>query len=194
MFQSTARFPDISHFSADVQFHDIKNAGCPLVITKCTEGAHYVDSTYQDFSQRIRSVGLLLGAFLYEDAAPEGPQVAHFFNTAHLQSGDIQPILDAEAAGLTKAETEGALEDLERRGYEPILYCNVSFYRDVLGSPTRWTLWIAGYNTALPTLPVGITLFAWQYSESGKCPGVSGPCDMNRLYIPLAQLHNFLIK
>ena len=192
----TAHFPDISHFEPDVQFHDIAAGGCPLVITKCTEGSGYTDPTYQDFAARVRSVpGLIFFAYVFEDAAPEGSQIAHFFSTAHLHPGDGMPILDAEAAGLTRTETEDALEDMQRRGYsDPILYCDLSYYRDVLGSPTRWLLWLADYTGELPALPDGVRLFGWQHTDRGDCPGVAKPCDMSYLYVPVTELPNSCIQ
>ena len=191
----TAHFPDISHFESDVQFHDIA-ATCPLVITKCSEDAGYTDPTYQPFADRARTVdGLIFGSYVFEDAAPEGPQIAHFFSTAHLQPGDLQPVLDAEAAGLSKMETFAALYDMENRGYRPILYCSLAFYNDVLGSPTRWWLWLAAYRSKLPDLPDSILLFAWQHTDCGVCPGVAKPCDMSYLYVPVADLKaNFCIS
>ena len=187
---ATAHFPDISHFvdPSSVDFHAVAAGGVPLVICKSSQGSHYTDPTYAGFASRIRSVPLILGAYCFLDVAPEGPQVAHFMNVAHLQKGDLQPVIDAEAAGLSKAETFAAMADLEGRGYRPILYCNLSFFADVLGSPTKWWLWLAAYRATLPTLPAGVKLWAWQHNDAGICPGVARPCDMSYLYVPVADL------
>lgn len=186
----TAHFPDISHYTdpSDVDFHAVAAGGVPLVITKATEGNAYVDPTYAAFAQRIRSVPLILGAYCFLDVAPESPQISHFISVAHLRKGDLQPVIDAEAAGLGKMETFAAMADLEGRGYAPLLYCSLSFYNDVLGSPTRWWLWLAAYRATLPALPAGVRLFAWQHSSEGHCPGVARPCDMSYLYVPVADL------
>jgi len=190
----TAHFPDLSHFEPLVSFHDVQAGGCPLVITKCTEGTRYTDPTYPGFADRIRSVpGLLLGAFVFEDAQPEAPQIAHFLSTAHLRAGDLQPFLDAEALGLTRDETFGALDDLGRRGYRPILYCSLAFWRDVLLSPVRWWLWLAAYRDTVPGLPQGVKLWAWQHTDAGACPGVAELCDMSYLFVPVADLPSFCI-
>ncbi len=191
---TTAHFPDISHFEPDVQFHDIA-AGCPLVITKCSEGTGYTDPTYQGFADRARTVpGLIFGSYVFEDAAPADAQIAHYLNAAHLQPGDLQPVVDAEKLGLTRQEVFDALHDLEARGYTPILYASVAFWRDVLGSPLYWWLWIAAYRSTLPAMPNGAKLFAWQHEDAGICPGVAHPCDMSYLYVPLADLPKFCIQ
>jgi len=190
----TAHFPDISHFEPVEDFHAIAAGGAPLVITKATEGTRYTDPTYAGFSSRVRSVAaLILGAYVFEDAAPEGPQVTRFLSAAHLQSGDLQPVVDAEQLGLTRQETEAALHDLERRGYAPILYASLAFWRDVLGGPCRWWLWLAAYRADLPALPDGVNLFAWQHTDHGTCPGVGQPVDMSYLYVPVEDLPKFCI-
>ena len=187
---ATAHFPDISHYTdpASIDFHAVANGGVPLVITKASQGSHYTDPTYAGFAQRIRSVPLILGAYCYLNVAPEGPQVAHFIDVAHLQKGDLQPVIDAEEAGLGKDETFAAMEDLEGRGFSPILYASRSFFTDVLGSPTKWWLWMAAYRATLPTLPVGVRLFAWQHADAASCPGIAHPVDMSYLYVPVADL------
>lgn len=191
----TAHFPDVSHFEDVASFHAIqKQGGCPLVITKATEGAHCDDPLYQSYAQRARSVpGLLFGAYVFLDAGPALPQTAHFFSTVHLQKGDLQPIVDAEQKGLTRLETFDALKDMERRGYRPILYCSLDFFVNILGSPTRWWLWLAAYRDTLPTLPPGVKLFAWQHTLAGTCPGIKGPVDMSYLYVPVADLPEFCV-
>jgi lysozyme len=186
-------FPDLSHFEPMVDFHTVAAAGIPLVITKCSEGVGYTDPTYQAYAERIRSVGLILGAYVFEDAAAAPPQIAHFLSTAHLQKGDLQPVVDAEALGLTRQETFDALYDLEARGYEPILYCNIAFWAG-LGSPVRWRLWLAAYRDDLPDLPGCIRLFAWQHTDHARCPGVGKPCDMSYLYVTPDELQALRIK
>ena len=186
----TAHFPDLSHYEPDVSFHDLATVGaCPLVITKCSEGRTYVDPTYAGFAQRVRTVpGLIFGSYVFLDAGDPSPQVAHYLSAAHLQPGDLQPVVDAEAAGLTQQQTFDALHQLEASGYRPILYASLSFFNDVLGSPNRWWLWLAAYRDTLPALPAGVKLFAWQHADNSVFPGVAKPVDGNYLYVPVADL------
>lgn len=189
----TAHFPDLSHYEPEVQFHGVADGGVPLVIIKATEGDRYIDPDYADFAARIRSVSLILGAYVFEDAAPADAQIAHFLSAAHLQSGDLQPVVDAEKLGLTRQEVFDALHDLEARGFAPILYASVAFWRDVLGSPTAWWLWIAAYWGQMPAMPAGARVLAWQHTDAGICPGVARPCDMSYLLVPVADLPKFCI-
>ena len=187
---ATAHFPDISHYTdpSSIDFHAVAAGGVPLVICKASQGRGYTDPAYAGFASRIRSVPLILGAYCYLDVAPEGPQVSHFINVAHMQKGDLQPVIDAEAAGLGRQETFAAMADLEGRGYRPILYASLSFFNDVLGGPTQWWLWLAAYRPILPTLPAGVKLWAWQHTGQAVCPGIAHPVDMSYLYVPVADL------
>jgi lysozyme len=180
----TFTFPDLSHWDrlTPDAFHQFKANNFPCVILKATQGNTNTDPTYTDYAHRTRTVGLLLGAYVFLTPGAAGPQIVHYESIAHLQPGDIQPIVDAEAAGLTKATTFAAMADLEAHGYKPILYASYAFWHDVLGAPTKWPLWLAAYRAVMPALPKAVTLFAWQYSESASCPGVVGNCDMNKFY------------
>ena len=187
MLVPTAHFPDLSHYEPVESFHALAAANVPLVITKATEG-NYTDPTWADYSARIRSVPMILGGYVFQDVGDVDPQIGHFLSAAHLQTGDLQPVLDAEALGLTQAATFAALRDFESRGFAPILYCSLSFFTDVLGSPSAWWLWLAAYRATLPALPRGVKLFAWQRTDHAIFPGISKPCDGNYLYVPVADL------
>jgi GH25 family lysozyme M1 (1,4-beta-N-acetylmuramidase) len=195
MLTPTGHFADVSHYDdANLDLHAYVNVGgCKLIILKASEG-NWADPTFARMSAQVRSMpGLTLGTYVYEDDAPEAGQIGAYLSTAHLQSGDLQPVVDAEALGLTRAETFAALEDLEHRGYAPILYCNKYFFVSVLGSPTRWRLWLADYTGALPALPDGVSLFAWQHTQNNSCPGIPAPCDMSYLFAPSGDITPFLI-
>ncbi|MGI4789235.1 MAG: glycoside hydrolase family 25 protein [Janthinobacterium lividum] len=189
----TLLIPDVSHFEPDIQFHDMANAGIPAFITKSTQGTDYTDPTYLDFMARGRSVGLIAGAYAFINPSNGAAQAEYFLHVAHLQAGDLQPIVDAEKLGLTKATTEAALTDLEQRGHKPILYASFAFWRDVLGSPSRWPLWLAAYRAVMPVLPAGVTLFAWQYTDSATVAGVARTCDASHFYGTADDLSAYLI-
>jgi GH25 family lysozyme M1 (1,4-beta-N-acetylmuramidase) len=191
----TAHFADVSHYDdAHLDLHAYAAHGAPLIVLKATEGTHYTDPTFLSVLGRIRSVpGLIAASYVFEDAAPAGAQIDHYLSVAHLRSGDLQPIIDAEALGLTRAEVYAAIADLRARGYDPLTYCDLSFFRDTLGSPTDITLWLADYTGSLPDLPDGVKLFAWQHTDRGVCPGVGNPSDMSYLYVPTDKLSDYCI-
>ena len=185
--------PDVSHYEAVDSFHEVAAIGCPAVILKASQGTHNVDPTYEDDYARAKQSGLVVGAYHYLEAGDVPVQIAHFLATAHLVPGDLRPIVDAEAPGLGRADTEQALDLLATRGLRPILYASASFWRDVLGSPTDHALWLAAYRPTMPALPTGVTLFAWQFTDRGVVKGIPSPCDCSHFYGDLAALKAYCL-
>lgn len=188
------KFPDVSHYEPKIQFGELKASGVPCVITKATQGASNTDPTYADFIKRGRSVGLIMGAYTFLNPSDPAPQIEHFLATAKLQPGDLQPIVDAEATGLSRAQTVAAMRALEAKKYHPILYCSLAYFLNVLEAPDNWPLWLAAYRSVLPPLPKGVTLFAWQNTDSAVFAGVGSPCDGNQFYGSLADLKKYTIR
>lgn len=187
--------PDISHHNTltDSAMHDMKAAGYPVVINKATQGGSNIDATFADRLARERSVGLIPGSYAFLDPNPSGiKQAQHYLKVAHLQKGDLQPIVDAESLGLTRTTFLQAMYTLEGQGYRPILYSYKSFWES-LGSPVRWPLWIAGYTKSMPSLPASAEVFAWQYTDKEQVAGVVGPCDCSKFFGTLLDLKKYLI-
>ena len=180
---------DLSHYDGKVDFGAMQTEGGALaVIWKCTQGDTYRDPTYLPAQTRARATGLKWGGYLYLNVStPPAPQVENFLAAAHLTAGDIQPIIDAEAPGLTCDAVFAALDDLAGRGYRPIVYSSLSFWNDVLHADTQYPLWLAAYREVLPDLPLSVDLFGWQHTDKGIFPGVSVPCDVSYLYGNLSE-------
>lgn len=66
-------------------------------------------------------------------------------------------------------------------GYDVMVYANLSTLNAYLPSDlyTRWKIWVAQYHTRCDYKH---PYYMWQYSSSGKVPGISGRIDMNNLY------------
>jgi GH25 family lysozyme M1 (1,4-beta-N-acetylmuramidase) len=173
-------FPDVSHFEPGCDFHAMAASGVTICVTKATQGTTNVDSLFHTYWPAMKAAGLKRFCYVYLMPNEAGADTQHFEDTAHLGSGDGQPIVDAEQNGLTAATVNAAMADLQARGFAPILYCSYAYWRDVLGKPTKWPLWCADYSAHMPVLPTTVNLFAWQFSDHGHCPGVPHPCDMNK--------------
>lgn len=188
--------PDISHYShiASNGFHLMMAAGYPCVIMKATEGVTYDDPAFADLFIRARMTSVIPGAYAFIDPKPSGiAQEQHFLKVAHLRKGDLQPIVDAEAVGLTRATVLQALYTLEKQGYKPILYTYKSFWEG-LGSPKRWPVWIASYTPQMPDLGKDVEIFAWQYTDRANVNGVLNPCDCSKFFGNIADLRKYVIS
>lgn len=185
------KFPDVSHYERGCDFAAMVKAGIRLCITKATEGAKNVDSLFGKYWPAMKLAGLKRFCYVFLLPNEAGSDILHFEDTTHLGSGDGQPIVDAEKNGLTASTVNAAMADLEARNLKPILYCSYAFWHDVLGSPSKWALWLADYNVSMPKMPTTVRMFAWQFAEDGTCPGVPHPCDVNVLLT--SNLSEFLI-
>lgn len=67
-------------------------------------------------------------------------------------------------------------------GYKVGLYCSESWYVDEIDGKKfdydGYEIWLAKYSKLEPRY----TCDAWQYSDAGKIPGISGKVDMNHFY------------
>jgi GH25 family lysozyme M1 (1,4-beta-N-acetylmuramidase) len=125
-----------------------------------------------------------------------------------LEPGDLLPALDLEGtAGWidlpVAARAPLALKMLEsmesRLQATPIVYMSPWFAAEMLKSGpalARFPIWIAQYTEAgMPTVPKPWNTWTfWQYSQSGKLPGVAGSLDLDRFQGSLDDLKGFTIE
>lgn len=175
-----------------------------------SRGKGFVDRNFADNVEMARAAGLpVLGSYHFatwynmdrkspkKDAVNEAE---HHFSTLEAESalgpGYFPPILDLE--GDRREPKDNKIEDgpiiewamhfqeriEELSGRLPWMYTGYWFdYR--LGQPDefrKFPLWLARYNGgAKPTrAPPNWPWIIWQYSGSGKSPGIDAKVDMNR--------------
>lgn len=184
-----------------------RNSGASFSITKITEGVNYVNPAANCQLQANRNAGLRIGAYGY--ARPErgnSPEAeADFFNAQANARGLVHagviPFLDWEPPAPHNRNTAWAKRWLDRVaaywGTKPIIYMQASNikagdWRAVAGAD--YGLWVAGYprgyagerlrDPGAPPYSVAPWGFAaaWQYSSTGRVPGVGNAVDVNWFY------------
>ena len=78
--------------------------------------------------------------------------------------------------------TEAFCKELDKKGYESIIYTNPSWTHKKLDLTqlTHRKLWLANY-TDVTTFPYRYEI--WQYTENGIIEGIAGHADLNIMYI-----------
>jgi hypothetical protein len=167
-------------------------------MVKATEGTTYRNPWFASDSFEARRAGIHVGAYHY--ARPKRPvdssarAEAAFFaaNLGDVRApGTFAPTLDLEEhGGLSPTElarwTQVFLAELEARtGELPIIYTGAWFWNTHVQSRAfaRHPLWLANYTSAAApsSMPVGWpTWTIWQWSSTGRVPGIVGNVDMNR--------------
>lgn len=182
---------DISHHQGRIDWDQLSRAeigGEPVsfVFIKATEGLGHMDDCFNDNFYQAREYGLLRGAYHYfKPQQPAAAQADWYLRQAHLEEGDLPPVLDIEeTGGLSKeALREAALIWLHRveeaYGRPPIIYTGYKFKMDYLSTEPfdRYPYWIAHYY--VKALAYKGKWKFWQHTDCGRLPGIGEKVDFN---------------
>lgn len=192
------KITDISHyqkFNSMQSYQELKDSGVICVIHKCTQSSGMLDATYQGHIKGLKEVGIpYLGAYHYLTCRNlNGTDEAQFFmDTVDVENNpDIKLALDFEEMNYSTCNIKNAelfvQAVFERAGKYPLLYTGRNKISDgnldvdsvLLNCP----LWWAQYSNQISHVPKlfknGVSI--WQYSGTGRLPGLDGICDMDAL-------------
>lgn len=207
----TVRGIDISHYQGKIDWQRLRNANMgsdpvTFVIIKATEGVTMRDDYFNDNFYQARRNGLIRGAYHFLTPYESAKKQAQFFlRQAHLEEGDLPPVLDIEderkwlAAGKNKAQIQRMALDwlkvVEKHyGVKPIIYSSYRFRRDILSDKRflEYPFWMAHYYVAEPAKDIEWSF--WQHTDCGKLSGIRGSVDCNVFNGTMADLKSLLIK
>lgn len=196
---------DVSTYQGTVDWAAVKDAGVDYVIVRAAYRGYETGKIVPDdlYEQNIRGAadaGLHVGVYLYSQALSEDEAREEADYLLGLIEGlpiDYPVVYDQEEYTADQARTDGltgeqatlnALAFCERvydAGYIPMIYTNNDWAQNMydMEQLDHYPVWYADYTTA-PTLPGGFAM--WQYTDSGQVPGISGPVDLNLLFLPTA--------
>lgn len=180
---------DLSHHNTVAKdLSGAKAAGVLGIVHKLTEGVVMTDTTAKARYALAKDAGLLFG--LYHFMCPGDPkkQAAFFIKQAEQHQvidNNTLMVCDFEVDGIELAEVLAFMQAVERAtGRIPMLYSGHTL-KELGGCHAcpplaRYRLWLSQYgDNAL--LPNGYDHYwLWQYSETGKIPGIGGKgVDLN---------------
>jgi len=168
-----------------------------VTIVKATQGVGILDPTFGERWAQLRWRDWPRWAYhFYDPQLPGEAQADVFLRVTGLQQGE-RAALDLEwiapynkltwAAGEVLAWLR-AVEDAT--GVPPVVYTRGDVWAAYFGHSDEswaeergWPLWIADYRgTEEPLMVPGWTRWAlWQYTSTGRWPGVSGNVDLSRV-------------
>lgn len=181
---------------------------CTVKPLRCGRDKFY-DSNYRRARRAEVRVGPYHRAFVGGDSIAAVRRDAHHESllfvreVGDLRGGDLRPVLDVEVpfAGLDprrlRAWIHTWLELVRRRlGVRPMIYTNTSSWQAT--GNTRWfarighRLWVANWEVSAPSVPAGNWngqgWSIWQFTSSGRVPGVAGRVDMDRLGVAFRKI------
>ncbi len=197
---------DISRYQASIDWRKLSaaklsNNPISFVFIKATEGKSILDENFNDNFYQAKKHGLLRGVYHYYTPSVSGKEQARYFlKQAHLEEGDLPPVLDIEVRGEQPIETFRCellswLQIVEQQyGKRPILYSSHKFRKDYLDTPdfASYPFWIAHYY--VKELDYEGDWAFWQHTDKGSLPGISCDVDLNIFNGTISELKQMTIS
>ena len=186
---------DLSRHNKAIDWRTVKKAGVDFAFVKATEGKDDRDVRFAEYWRDTRRAGVPRSAyhFYYFCATPEA-QAANYIRTVPKTDKALPPILDVEwnpkSPSCKKRPSPSTvvnrlgrwLKIIERHyGQKPIIYTTVDFHAENLanGELPGYQYWLRSVK-AEPKYIYGRRPWVfWQYTGTGKIPGIEGQVDIN---------------
>jgi lysozyme len=193
---------DVSHWQGNIDWFSVANSGIAFAFAKATEGLTYMDPQFDTNWANMQAAGIIRGAYHFGHPGSDPIAQADFFlNTVQPVSGDLQMMLDLEVTdGQTPAQvwnwTQAFIGEIQAQTGAPgIIYTGFYFWRDRVGNPLNnlnCPFFLAAYvsNPDPYVPPAWSTWSFWQYSDTGRVPGISGNVDTDAWNGSIDNLYN----
>ena len=195
---------DVSRYQENIDWAAVKGAGVQFAMLRLGyrgygTGALVMDPYFQQNIQGAQANGIEVGVYFFSQAITpeEGAEEARFCLNALKGYHITYPIvfdwesydssLEPRTDGLDdKILTQCAVafcEEVEAAGYQSMVYSNLTYFylHFDLNQLVDYPLWLAQYNSR-PSFYYHYDI--WQYSGTGKVPGIDGNVDLNIHFIP----------
>jgi lysozyme len=174
---------DVASYQGYPDWTAVRNSGKTFAFTKATEGTSYVNPYFATNWSRMKSAGLIRGAYHYGHPGTDPvAQANKFCDVVQPTSGDLQMTLDIETTdGKTPSQVRSWIVSFinqiaSRTGRPGIIYTGFYFWRDRAGNGSNLNcpLWLAAYvSDPTPYVPSAWSTWSfWQYTDTGSVPGV----------------------
>jgi lysozyme len=192
---------DVASYQGYPNWSSVKSSGKTFAFTKATEGTTYTNPYFATNWSRMKSAGLIRGAYHFgRPGTDPTTQANRFVNVVKPVSGDLQMALDIEVTdGKSPSAVRSWIVTFINRiktltGRPGIIYTGFYFWRDSAGNGSNLNcpLWLAAYvSDPAPYVPAAWSTWSfWQYTSSGTVSGVSGNVDRDAWNGTLSGLNN----
>jgi GH25 family lysozyme M1 (1,4-beta-N-acetylmuramidase) len=183
---------DVSRWQGTVDWQKVAEAGVTFAAIRATVGDYYTDPEFSKNVAAAQANGIYVTAYhVVRPSIDPAKQIGHFLEVVAPFRLDLRPVLDVELTdnldrlAISKNVAECANAIKMAFGLPPVIYTGAWFWNPNVapGTCADSPLWIAHYTTAAqPLLPTGTwsDWTIWQYTSSGRVPGVTGNVDRNR--------------
>lgn len=185
---------DVSRWQGSIDWDKVKASGLVsgvmLRVLGSKGGKPYLDPYFARNYAECARLGLPVGGYYYTCAVTQRQmeeELAALKTALRGKTFQLPLAIDVEAPCLRSlapakllALVARAAAQLEAWGLYAMVYTYTNFADTALdmAALAAYDLWIADYRGKRPTRRHGM----WQYTSSGKIPGVSGPVDLSVAY------------
>lgn len=192
---------DVSYYQGkDIDWAKVKSSGISFAFLRCgysgtSNGKRCPDSTFKGNMQRATAAGVDVGAYYFSQACTvkEAKAEAAFAIKQVEASGckiTLPLVIDTEnypggrasSSKLSRSKRTAAVKAfcdyVKSKGYTPMIYASTSWLNNNLDMKklSGYPIWVAQYND---TVTYKGSYRCWQYTSSGKVPGIKGRVDLN---------------
>lgn len=200
---------DVARWQTAIDWHRARANGVNFAFVKATEGGDGLNPEFQKQWHGAAAAGVPRGAYhFYYFCTPAEEQARWFIRNVPRQPGALPPVVDLEwnphsptctyrpPAETVRREAR-IFSDIVARHYgqRPILYIPIDFYHrndmEHLGHEEFWLRSVAAHPSE--KFP-GAGWSFWQYSGTGRVPGIAGNVDLNAFAGSRAQWARWLTQ
>lgn len=193
---------DVSYYQGDIDWQKVKDSGIEFAIIRLgyrgygEEGKLVEDKYFHKNIQGALRAGLDVGVYFFsqaitvEEAVEEAEYVLQRIKNYDLTMPVVYDWEYVSEEARTANMDRRTLTDcylafcgkVEEAGYTPMPYFNTYQSRDLMNlvELEAYPFWLALYSSRM-TFPYRIEM--WQYTDSGKVPGIEGNVDLNLFFV-----------
>ena len=188
---------DISKWQGNVDWASVRAAGTQFAFIKATEGGDHVDERFRTNWDGAAAAGIPRGAYHFVFWCRSAREQMNWFKkNVPNDPTALPPVLDVEWNGHSQtcprklpkeqalAMVREMLQEMERyTGKRPIIYTDITFHKDVLeGELLDYPHWLRSTAAEPEQRFVNRRWMLWQFTSTGRVPGVRGDVDRNAFY------------
>lgn len=204
---------DVSVHQGVIDWAKVKNSGVDMVIIKATQGHSIVQPTsaFTDsrFAYNIRGAidnRIPVGVYHFytgrtkEDAIAEADYfckvIAPYKDKIVFAFCDAENYNNEYLLGLSREELTSRINQFCARvtshGYRAGHYTNIDHINRFINiKAIKYPVWVAKYSSVKPDVP---NMLMWQYTSSGRVPGINTNVDMNEGFFDINDYVDYLKK
>jgi lysozyme len=197
---------DVSALNGTIDWAKVRGSGVRWAAIKATQGTTHINKTFAANWKNSKDVGIVPTAYHFFDPTKDGVEQANHYLSivGTLRDGDLPPMLDLECPdgnpqclGYVGGTGQAPAADISKRaldwlhtveaatGMRPIVYTFNTYFSGagVDAAPfAGYPVFIASltttscYNVSSPWTAATM----WQYSWTGRVPGIEGNVDLDR--------------